>query len=266
MIRRLLVSLDRLSPRAAPAPRPAGRGPPQAPADPPHRSRAPGASARRPEGRGMSLSATVRALVAAGGSPEMILAVVEAHEASAGDALQQRRAKDAARQQAKRERDNVTSRDVRHVTDRHAAAPPSPAPSPRPPTPPTPTRGITTQARDDGFAEFWAAYPRKVGKPLALKAYRKALLDIPGPDPPQIVLAGLRAHLPGWAEAEPEMIPHPTTWLNRDGWNDQPPSRGPRLAHDRSRPAGPTKLERTEDNLRRSLTGFEIASRARGAG
>lgn len=61
----------------------------------------------------MSLAVTVRAMVAAGATPEMILAVVEAHEAHAADALAQRRANDAARQKAKRSRDrHVTSRDV----------------------------------------------------------------------------------------------------------------------------------------------------------
>lgn len=66
----------------------------------------------------MSLVATVRAMVAAGATPEVILAVVEAHEAARDDALTQRRTADAARQQAARDRrNNVTSRDVR-VTPR----------------------------------------------------------------------------------------------------------------------------------------------------
>lgn len=62
-----------------------------------------------------AISAIVRALVAAKATPEMILAAVEAAEQTATDALAQRRASDAARQAAKRERtkqDHVTSRDV----------------------------------------------------------------------------------------------------------------------------------------------------------
>lgn len=61
----------------------------------------------------MSLSATIRALVAAGATPEMILAVVEVHEATTADALAARRESDARRQKAKRERDdNTVSRDI----------------------------------------------------------------------------------------------------------------------------------------------------------
>lgn len=60
----------------------------------------------------MSLIATVRALLGAGATAEMIVAAVEAHEASRDDALAKRRAADAARQQAKRDRNHVTSRDV----------------------------------------------------------------------------------------------------------------------------------------------------------
>lgn len=64
----------------------------------------------------MSLSATVRALVLAGATPEMILAVVETHERETADALARRRASDAARQQALRDRKAMTvepaSRDV----------------------------------------------------------------------------------------------------------------------------------------------------------
>ncbi len=59
----------------------------------------------------MSIAAIVRALVAAGATPEMILAAVEAAEMSQQDALAARRANDAER--AKRYRDrHVTSRDV----------------------------------------------------------------------------------------------------------------------------------------------------------
>lgn len=46
----------------------------------------------------MSIAAVVRALVAAGATPEMILAAVEAAEQSSMDALAARRASDAERQ------------------------------------------------------------------------------------------------------------------------------------------------------------------------
>jgi len=77
-----------------------------------------------------TISAIVRALVAAKATPEMILAAVEAAEATASDALARRRASDAARQAAKRERtkhDHVMSRDVTvTVSSRDASAPAEP--------------------------------------------------------------------------------------------------------------------------------------------
>lgn len=74
----------------------------------------------------MSLSAVVRALVGSGATPDMILAVVEAHEAARDDALSLRRASDAERQRKARERrsNNVTSRDVT-VTERDGSSLPS---------------------------------------------------------------------------------------------------------------------------------------------
>lgn len=69
-----------------------------------------------------------------------------------------------------------------------------------------------------GFAEFWSEYPRKVGKRTAQDAYRSACKRAT----PEHILAGLRALLPGWARREPQHIPHPTTWLRRDGWDDEP--------------------------------------------
>jgi uncharacterized protein YdaU (DUF1376 family) len=68
------------------------------------------------------------------------------------------------------------------------------------------------------FGIFWEAYPRKVGKPKALTAYAAALAR--GAAPAEI-LAGLQAHVPCDQWQDLTKVPHPTTWLNRDGWNDQ---------------------------------------------
>ncbi len=86
------------------------------------------------------------------------------------------------------------------------------------------TRTVTErgEAKPDLFAErFWPAYPRKVGKPKALVAWKNATKRTD----PETILAGLMAWVPYWeAKGEPEFIPHPTTWLNRDGWADTPPA------------------------------------------
>ena len=90
-------------------------------------------------------------------------------------------------------------------------------------TPPTPPRSL----QDSSFEEFWTFYPRKVGKPDARRAYAKAL-DRTGS---AMVLNEAAARYAGDPNLPPEQfIPHPATWLNRDGWNDGPcPPRGGRL-------------------------------------
>jgi hypothetical protein len=68
----------------------------------------------------------------------------------------------------------------------------------------------------DWFDEFWDAYPRKIGKATAEKAFLKLGED------GALALAGARrlANDPNLPPAQ--YIPHPTTWLNRAGWQDEP--------------------------------------------
>lgn len=66
------------------------------------------------------------------------------------------------------------------------------------------------------FSTFWNAYPRKVGKRTAHNAYRSAVKRAT----PDEILDGIRRALPGWVQNEAKFIPHPSTWLNRDGWDD----------------------------------------------
>jgi hypothetical protein len=39
----------------------------------------------------------------------------------------------------------------------------------------------------------------------------------------ETIMAGLERHLEAWTKIDKEFIPHPSTWLNREGWNDEPP-------------------------------------------
>lgn len=68
----------------------------------------------------------------------------------------------------------------------------------------------------EGFDEFWKAYPRKVGKPNALTMWKRKKPDL------TTVLAGLKRWKASdqWTKNDGQFIPHPTTWLNREGWND----------------------------------------------
>lgn len=72
----------------------------------------------------------------------------------------------------------------------------------------------------DRFAEFWAAYPRKVAKPEALKAWIKIRPDDETAD---AIMRGLDAAKQSrdWTKDDGQFIPHPTTWLNQRRWEDQ---------------------------------------------
>lgn len=70
----------------------------------------------------------------------------------------------------------------------------------------------------DYFEEFWKAYPRKVGKAGAEKVFAKAAKKT---DPEEIIAGALRfARDPNLPEKQ--FIAHPSTWLNRGSWADEP--------------------------------------------
>lgn len=69
-----------------------------------------------------------------------------------------------------------------------------------------------------GFATWWSAWPRKIAKPDAYRAYVKAL-EKPGVTD-EIILAGLRAQMPMLSKAA-KFCPYPATWLNRESWADE---------------------------------------------
>ena len=87
--------------------------------------------------------------------------------------------------------------------------------------PPTPRKRV-----DDvpaGFDEFWSAYPRKVSKPQALKAWRKLSPDTQAL---QAILAGIERDRRSeqWLRDGGQFIPHPATWLNGRRWEDEQPT------------------------------------------
>lgn len=73
----------------------------------------------------------------------------------------------------------------------------------------------------DWFDAFWRAYPNKVGKPAARRAFRKACRSNDVFD----IGRGLRRWIIYWQRrGDPEFIPHPSTWLNQERWNDPTPT------------------------------------------
>lgn len=65
---------------------------------------------------------------------------------------------------------------------------------------------------------IYAAYPRKVGRPAALKAICRALEKIPFDD----LLKAVEAYAADQAGKDAQYIPHPTTWFNQERWADVP--------------------------------------------
>lgn len=75
------------------------------------------------------------------------------------------------------------------------------------------------------FEEFWTTYPRKVGKRKAFGAFKQALRRTDA----ATITAGAERYRDD-PNRRQEFTAHPTTWLNRDGWNDEalPASNGKR--------------------------------------
>lgn len=67
-----------------------------------------------------------------------------------------------------------------------------------------------------GFAEFWIAYPKKVGKGAAESAWKKRKPSLP------IVLSAIHAAKgsSAWLKDDGQFIPNPATWLNQKRWED----------------------------------------------
>ena len=103
--------------------------------------------------------------------------------------------------------------------------------------PPTPQGG---GEREKEFDSLWSAWPRKVGKPAAQKAYVAATKRAK----PGVIAAGLYSAVQFFARERTEIrfVPHLSTWLNQNRWEDEltPTNQpvapvegsGPRLAPD----------------------------------
>lgn len=68
------------------------------------------------------------------------------------------------------------------------------------------------------FDMFWALVPRRVGKKAAERAWRA--VERRGES--QEAIDGMRAYAQAFAQSGTELkyVPHPSTWLNRRGWDD----------------------------------------------
>lgn len=70
----------------------------------------------------------------------------------------------------------------------------------------------------DDFETFWKAYPRRVGKGAAFRAWKNQRRHRPAID--EILNAlQIQSRCEQWQTES--LIPHPSTWINRHGWLDE---------------------------------------------
>jgi hypothetical protein len=82
--------------------------------------------------------------------------------------------------------------------------------------PPKPPKGEQIA----GFEEFWNAYPRKIGKQEAMKAWQKHN----GKRPELSCIISKLEELKKteqWSKDGGTYIPYPARWINRGGWHDE---------------------------------------------
>lgn len=77
---------------------------------------------------------------------------------------------------------------------------------------------MTRRPMPEGFADFWAAYPRKVARLEAEKAWRQ--VNIPPLMLPR-VLDALAAQTASELWSDVRYIPHAATWLRGRRWEDE---------------------------------------------
>ncbi len=86
------------------------------------------------------------------------------------------------------------------------------------------------ETNKDKFEEFWKLYPRKIGKKDCSKRFSKLWDEVADK-----ILLALPNYIIFWKEREKEwrekfkpsvkqpypFIPHPSTWLNQERWEDE---------------------------------------------
>jgi hypothetical protein len=81
-------------------------------------------------------------------------------------------------------------------------------------------RTLLSPLTDDQFAQWWAAYPRRIAKGAARVAFDKALGRIRGPDPFETLLSATRLFAESAISWDIKFLPYPATYLNQGRWED----------------------------------------------
>jgi len=189
----------------------------------------------------MSLSVLIDALVAAGCTPEQLAVAVRTHEAEQEAKRAKKREGDAARQRAKRERDNAkksqpepvtnVTRDIPLQTVMECDATPlevspevspkdnisNPLPNPLP-NPPKPARGAVLQAEREEFAaKLWKIIPKRRGD--SFDPFKSAVVKAikAGADPKDMA-DGAVAYAKSEQGRDRNYRKGAAVWINAKGW------------------------------------------------
>jgi hypothetical protein len=73
----------------------------------------------------------------------------------------------------------------------------------------------------ESFERFWRAYPRRVAKDAAARAFARAVEN--GTDP-EVLIAGAQTYAVLRQNEDQKYTKHPATWLNGGCWTDEMPS------------------------------------------
>lgn len=111
-----------------------------------------------------------------------------------------------------------------------------------PQQPPPKPKPATARERNARFGEFYDAYPRKVGRKAAEKAWRAAVRDTD----PQVIIDAARRYAERRRGEDPQYTPHPATWLRGARWDDEPDQPPARAAPTRD---GTSVFDRARERL-----------------
>ena len=96
----------------------------------------------------------------------------------------------------------------------------------------------------DDFEDFWAAYPRKVGKGAAKRSWDKCVdrMKIS----PSVMIDGAKRYAAAKAGSDIQYVAHPGTWLNGQRWLDEDAAAEPETAQYQSDRAAVEWLDRNQ--------------------